>query len=155
MTSSGSRSSDSVAAFSVISGLVARLGFWARLRPTLDQRSAWPARLRRGRRSEVSFGIDTLRRSLHARREPIRQGTDVILIVHVFGIEIARNSFVAVLGPNLRGLRSSDEPEIMFRVLQIVLCGDRIVAGMSVARQLEVLFRHLPRGASYFDVRPI
>jgi hypothetical protein len=43
----------------------------------------------------------------------------------------------------------------MFRVLQIVLCSDRIVAGMSVARQLEVFFRHFSRGASYFDVRPI
>ena len=127
----------------------------SRLRPALDQRSAWPGRLGRGRRSEISFGIDTLRRSLHPRRVPIRQGADVILIVHIFRIEIAGDSLVAVLGPNLRRLRSSDEPEIMFRVLQIVLCGDRIVASMSVARQLEVLLRDLPRGASYFDVRPI
>ena len=127
----------------------------SRLRPALDQRSAWPGRLGRGRRSEISFGIDTLRRSLHARRVPIRQGADVILIVHIFRIEIAGDCPVAVLGPNLRRLRSTDEPEIMFCVLQIVLCGDRIVAGMSVARQLEVLLRHLPRGASYFDVRPI
>jgi hypothetical protein len=126
----------------------------SRLRPALDQRSAWPGRLGRGRRSEISFGIDTLRRSLHPRRVPIRQGADVI-IVHFFRIEIAGDSLVAVLGPNLCRLRSTDEPEIMFCVLQIVLCGDRIVAGMSVARQLEVLFRHLPRGASYFDVRPI
>jgi hypothetical protein len=99
--------------------------------------------------------MDTLRRSLHARRVPIRQGADVILIVHIYRIEIAGDSLVAVLGPNLRRLRSTYEPEIMFCVLQIVLCGDRIVAGMSVARQLEVLLRHLPRGASYFDVRPI
>jgi hypothetical protein len=127
----------------------------SRLRPALDQRSAWPGRLGRGRRSEISFGIDTLRRSLHPRRVPIRQGADVILIVHIFRIEIAGDSPVAVLGPNLRRLRGADQPEIMFCVLQIVLCGDRIVAGMSVARQLEVLLRHLPRGASYFDVRPI
>jgi hypothetical protein len=127
----------------------------SRLRPALDQRSAWPGRLGRGRRSEISFRIDTLRRSLHPRRVPIRQGADVILIVHIFRIEIAGDSPVAVLGPNLRRLRGADQPEIMFCVLQIVLCGDRIVAGMSVARQLEVLLRHLPRGASYFDVRPI
>ena len=123
----------------------------SRLRPALDKRSAWPGRLGRGRRSEISFGIDTLRRSLHARRVPIRQGADVILIVHIFRIEIAS----AVLGPNLRRLRGADQPEIMFCVLEIVLCGDRIVAGMSVTRQLEVLLRHLPRGASYFHVRPI
>ncbi len=93
--------------------------------------------------------------TFHSRREPIRQGADVIIIVQVFGIRIAGDPPVATLRPKLRGLRSSDQPEIMFGVLQKVLGGDRIVADMGVARQLEVLFRHLLWGASCFAAWPI
>ena len=53
------------------------------------------------------------------------------------------------------GLRGGDQSEIVFGVLKIVLRGDRIVARVSVARQLKVSFSHMQRSATNSDVRAV
>ena len=43
----------------------------------------------------------------------------------------------------------------MFRMLQVALGGDGVTGGLSIARQLQVLFRDMVRCPPDLDVRPI
>jgi hypothetical protein len=52
-------------------------------------------------------------------------------------------------------LRRCDQAEIMLRVLEITLRHHRIARGMRVARELEIFFRDVMRGAADFDVRAV
>ena len=93
---------------------------------------------------------------LPQRGEAIGQATEIVIII----AQASRTGFsgsprVALLGLELRGLRGSDQSEIVFGVLEIVLRGDRIVACVSVARQLKVSFSHMQRTATNSDVRAV
>jgi hypothetical protein len=49
-------------------------------------------------------------------------------------------------------LGGCDQPEIMFGVLVIVLCRDRVARGARIARELDVFFRNVGGGAADLDV---
>src|SRR5579871_3730356 len=52
-------------------------------------------------------------------------------------------------------LRRGDQAEIMLRVLEIVLGGDRISGRLGVARKLQIFVRDVGRRTSYFDIRSV
>jgi hypothetical protein len=102
------------------------------------------------------LGLGLLIRVLPLRRrgETIRQRPEIALVVQVVGL-LSRRSLLTALRKRLRGLRSCDEPEVMFGVLQIILRRDRISAGVGVSRELEIFLGDMMRVAAYFDIRSI
>lgn len=88
---------------------------------------------------------------LCGRSETIRQRVEIAVIVQVILI-LTRRSLLAALRQSLGSVRGGDKPEVMLRVLQIILRRDRISARMSVSRKLEVFFRHVVRVAAYLHV---
>ena len=52
-------------------------------------------------------------------------------------------------------LRRGDKAEIMFRMLIVILGGDRIAGSLCVARELNIFFRNVRSSAADFDVRPV
>jgi hypothetical protein len=91
---------------------------------------------------------------LRGRGETIGQRVKVAVIVHPL-IILSSRPLLTALRQGLRGLRSGDQSEIMFCVLQIILGSDRISACVSISRELEVFLRDVMRIAPYFDVWPI
>ena len=122
---------------------------------TPNQELSLPVRLRSNRRNNIGLVGEGLPRSLHGRSKTIGQATEIVVIVQVLRIGLSCSPHAAILGLELRGLRGCDQSEIVFGVLKIVLGGDRVVARVSVARQLKVSFRHMRRGAANSDVRAV
>ncbi len=89
------------------------------------------------------------------RGEAIGQTAEIVAVIQVVRVGFSRSRPVAIPGPELRGLRGADQSEIMFGVLKVVLGGDRVVACVSVTRQLKVFFRHMLRRAANSDVRAV
>ena len=85
----------------------------------------------------------------------IGQATEIVAVIRVFQIGFSWSRHVAILELQLHGQRGGDQSEIVLSVLKIVLRSDRIVARVSVARQLEVSFRHMLGGAANPDVRAV
>jgi hypothetical protein len=88
---------------------------------------------------------------LRGRSETIRQRVKIAVILQVILI-LAGRPLLTALCERLCSLRSGNKPEVMLGVLQIIFSRDRISAGMSVSRELEVFFRHVMRVAAYFHV---
>ena len=91
---------------------------------------------------------------LRRRSETIRQPAEIAIVVEVV-IGLAGRSLLAALCQRLSGLSSRYEPEIVLRVLQIILGRDRISAGVGVPRELQIFLGHMMRVAAYFNVRSI
>ena len=90
---------------------------------------------------------------LPRRGETIGQATEIVATFQVFWSGVSRGRQVAIPRLALFSLRGRYQPKIVFGVLEIVLCGDRVAGSVSVARQLNVSFRHVQRRASNSDVR--
>src|SRR5208337_1958337 len=105
-----------------------------RLDLTPNQGLSLPVRLRSSPRNDIGLVGEGLPRLLARRGEAIGQATEIVIIVQVFRIGFSCSPRVALLSLELHGLRSSDQSEIVFGVLKIVLRRDRIVARVSVAR---------------------
>ena len=114
-----------------------------------------PVRLRSSPRNDIGLVGEGLPLLLPRRGETIGQTTEIVIIVQVFRTGFSCSPHVALLGLELRGLRGGDQSEIVFGVLKIVLRRDRIVARVSVARQLKVFFSHVQRSATNSDVRAV
>jgi hypothetical protein len=104
-------------------------------------------------RNDIGLVGEGLPRLLARRGEAIGQA--IVIIVQVFRTGFSCSPHVALLGLELRGLRGGDQSEIVFGVLKIVLRRDRIVARVSVARQLKVSFSYMQRSAANSDVRAV
>jgi hypothetical protein len=52
-------------------------------------------------------------------------------------------------------LRGGDQAEIMLRMLEIALLGNRIPGRLGIARKLQVFLGNVGRGASHFDIRSV
>ncbi len=91
---------------------------------------------------------------LRGRGETIGQRVKVAVIVHTLFV-LSGRPLLTALRQRLCSVRSGNQPEIMFCVLQIVLGGDRISACVSISCELEVFFRDVMRIAAYFDIRPV
>ena len=127
-----------------------------RLDLTPNQGLSLPVRLRSNRRNDIGLvGQGLPRFLLPPRGEAIGQTTEIVAVIQVFRIGFSWSPHVAILGLELHGLRGGDQSEIVFGVLKIVLGGDRVVAGVCVARQLKVSFRHMLRRAANSDVRAV
>jgi hypothetical protein len=113
-----------------------------RLDLTPNQGLSLSVRLLSGRRNDVGLVGEGLPRLLPRRGEAIGQATEIAIIVQVFRTGFSRSPHVALLSLELHGLRGGAQSEIVFGVLKIILRRDRIVARVSVARQLKVFFRH-------------
>jgi hypothetical protein len=111
-----------------------------------------PVRLRSNRRNPVRLVGEGLPRLLPRRGETVGQATEIVAIVQVFWSGVSCDSNVAIPGLELLSLRGRYQPEIMFRVLEIVLRGDRVAGCVSVARQLKVSFRYMQRRAANSDL---
>jgi hypothetical protein len=127
----------------------------SRLDITPNQGLSLPIRLRSSRRKDIGLIGEGLPRLLARRGEAIGQATEIVIIVQVFRTGFSYSPHVALLGLELRGLRGCDQSEIVFGMLKIVLRRDRIVARVSVARQLKVSFSHMQRSAANSDVRAV
>jgi hypothetical protein len=126
-----------------------------RLDLTPNQGPSLPVRLR-SPHSGIGLVGERLPLLLPRRGEAIRQATEIVIIIpQASRTGPSCSPRVAFLGLELRGLRGSDQSEIMFGVLEIALRGDRIVACVSVARQLKVSFSHMQRTATNSDVRAV
>ena len=121
-----------------------------RLDLTPNQGLSLPVRLRSSPHNDVGLVGEGLPLLLPRRGEAIGQTTEIVIIVQVFRIGFSCSPHVALLGLELRGLRGGDQSEIVFGVLEIVLRGDRIVACVSVARQLKVSFSYMQRTCHEF-----
>jgi hypothetical protein len=114
----------------------------------------------RGVRRDVWLRLKALLRllvsvlPLRRRSETIGQRVKVAVIVHTLFV-LSGGSLLSALRQRLCSVRSGDQSEVMFGVLQIILGGDRISACMSVSCKLEIFFRDVMRIAAYFDVRPV
>ena len=126
-----------------------------RLDLTPNQGLSLPVRLRSRPHNDVGLVGEGLPLLLPRRGEAIGQITEIVIIAQVSRVGFSCSPHVALLGLELRGLRGGDQSEIVFGVLEIVLRGDRIVACVSVARQLKVSFSHMQRTATNSDVRAV
>jgi hypothetical protein len=91
---------------------------------------------------------------LRRRGETIGQRVKIAVIVHTL-IVFSGRPLLTALRQRLRSVRSGNETEVMFGVLQIILGCDRISARMSVSCKLQIFFRNVMRIAAYFDVWPV
>ena len=109
--------------------------------------------VRRGRRLRLKSLLRLLKGNLplRGRSETIRQRVEIAVIVQVILI-LAGRALLAALRQRLGSVRGGNKPEVMLGVLQIIFRRDRISAGMSISRELEVFFRHVMRVAAYFHV---
>jgi len=96
-----------------------------------------------------------LARLLTRGGEAIGQATEIVAVIQVIRIGFSWGRHVAILELLLHRMRGGDQSEIVFGMLKIVLGGDRVVARVSVARQLKVSFRHMLRGPANSDVRAV
>jgi hypothetical protein len=122
---------------------------------TPNQGLSLPVRLRSSPHNDIGLVGEGLPLLLPRRGEAIGQTTEIVIIVQVFRTGFSCSPHVALLGLELRGLRGGDQSEIVFGVLKIVLRRDRIVARVSVARQLKVFFSYVQRSATNSDVRAV
>ena len=109
-------------------------------------------RLRSNRDSTIGLFAEGLPSLLPGRGETIGQAIEIFAIVQVFWSGVSCGSNVAGLALELLSLRDRHQPEIMFGVLEIVLRGDRVIGGVSVARQLKVSLGHMQCRATNSDV---
>jgi hypothetical protein len=123
-----------------------------RLDLTPNQGLSLTVRLRSSPHNDIGLVGEGLPLLLPRRGEALGQTTEIVIIIQVFRTGFSCSPHVALLGLELRGLRGGDQSEIVFGVLKIVLRRDRIVARVSVARQLKVSFSHMQRSAT--DVGP-
>jgi hypothetical protein len=83
----------------------------------------------------------------------------IALLVHVVAyiVPAVHSAFAAEEGRRLPELflRCGDQAEIMLRVLEIVLSGNRISRRLCVTGKLQVFLGDVGRSASYFDIRSI
>jgi hypothetical protein len=114
-----------------------------------------PVRLRGSPHNDIGLVGEGLPLLLPRRAEAIGQTTEIVIIVEVSRTGISCSPHVAVLGLELRGPRGGNQSEIVFGVLKIVLRGDRVVARVSVARQLKISFSHMLRRAANSYVRAL
>jgi hypothetical protein len=126
-----------------------------RLDLTPNQGLSWPVRLRSSPHNDIGLVGEGLPLLLPRRGEATGQTTEMVIIVQVSRIGFSCSPRVALLASELRGLRGGDQSEIVFSVLKIVFGCDRVVAGVCVARQLKVSFRHMLRRAANSDVRAV
>ena len=126
-----------------------------RLDLTPNQGLSLPVRLRSSLHNDIGLVGKGLALLLPRRGEAIGQTTEIVIIVQVFRTGISCSPHVAVLGLELRGPRGGNQSEIVFGVLKIVLRGDRVVARVSVARQLKISFSHMLRRAANSYVRAL
>jgi hypothetical protein len=126
-----------------------------RLNLTPNQGLSLPVRLRSSPHNDIGLVGEGAPLLLPRRGEAIGQTTEIVIIVQVFRTGFSCSPHIALLGLELRGLRGGDQSEIVFGVLKIVLRGDRIVARVSVARQLKVSFSYVQRSAANSDVRAV
>ena len=102
-----------------------------------------PVRLRSSPHNDIGLVGEGLPLMLPRRGEAIGQTTEIVIIVQVFWSGVSCGPHVAILGLEVLGLRRRYQSEIVFRVLKIVLRGDRVAGCVSVACQLKVSFRHM------------
>ena len=102
-----------------------------------------PVRLRSSPHNDIGLVGDGLPLTLPRRGEAIGQTTEIVIIVQVFWSGVSVCPHVAILGLEVLGLRRRYQSEIVFRVLKIVLRGDRVAGCVSVACQLKGSFRHM------------
>src|SRR6266436_2240135 len=83
----------------------------------------------------------------------------IALVVHVVThiVPAVHSAFAAEEGSRLPELflRGGDQAEIMLRMLEIALLGNRIPGRLGVARKLQVFLGNVGRGASHFDIRSV
>jgi hypothetical protein len=83
----------------------------------------------------------------------------IALLVHVVMhiVPAVHSAFAAEEGSRLPELflRGGDQAEIMLRMLEIALLGNRIPGRLGVARKLQVFLGNMGRGASHFDIRSV
>src|SRR5271157_5598519 len=120
-----------------------------------NQGLSLPVRLRSSWRNDIGLVGEGSPRLLPWRGEAIGRATKIVIIVQVFRAGFSCRPHVALLGLELHGLRGCDQSEIVLGVLKIVLRRDRIVARVSVARQLKVFFSYVQRSATNSDVRAV
>ena len=89
------------------------------------------------------------------RGETIRQRAEIAIVFEIVAFGLSRRSLLTALRQRLCSLRGGNKSEVMFRVLQIILRGDRISPCMSVSSELEIFFCDMMSVTAYFDVRPI
>jgi hypothetical protein len=111
-------------------------------------------RLRSNRHNTIGLVAEGLPRLLPRRGETIGRAIEIVAIVQVFRSGVSCGPTVAGLALELLSLRARHQPEIVFRVLEIVLRRDGVAGCVSVARQLKVSFRHMQRRATNSDVGP-
>jgi hypothetical protein len=83
----------------------------------------------------------------------------IALLVHVVThiVPAVHSAFAAEEGSRLPELflRGGDQAQIMLRMLEIALLGNRIPGRLGVARKLQVFLGNVGRGASHFDIRSV
>ena len=89
---------------------------------------------------------------LGGRSETIRHPAKIAVIVQVV---LVLWSLLTALGERLCGLSRCNQPEVMFGVLQVILCSNRVAACMGVSCKLEIFFRDVMGVAADFDVGSI
>jgi hypothetical protein len=74
--------------------------------------------------------------SLRRRREAIRQGAEIAVIIQFVDLAFSGRSRLTALRERLCSLRRSDKPEVMLGVLQIILRCNGITPRVGVSREL-------------------
>ena len=123
------------------------LGIWLRTAAVRSWLGLWPLLWTIERR---------LRRSLLRGGEPVRHSAEIVVVVSLVGIlRLVRRTSKAGLSLLLRQLRGSDQPEIVFCVLEIAFGHHRITGGVGVTRKLKILLSNVVRCSPDFYVRPV
>ena len=87
-----------------------------------------------------------------------RFGARRLIIVAV--VHVVAHVHAAFGAPERRALAElflggGDQAKIMFGVLKVIFGGNRIAAGLRVARKLKIFLRNMRRGTANFDIRPV
>jgi hypothetical protein len=78
--------------------------------------------------------------ALHRRRKTVQNAAEIIVLFDLIHLGLASNPLEPLIILLLRLLRRSNQPKIMFGMLQIAFRRDRITRRMRIACQLQIFF---------------
>ena len=94
-----------------------------------------------------------LREPLDGRGEAI--GDDVVFVVAVFGLDLARRAGEPELSLLLRQLRRRDDAEVMLGVLKVAFRHDRVARRLRIPGELKIFLGYVMSGPSNFNIRSV
>jgi hypothetical protein len=105
-----------------------------------------------GLRLRLEIGLRRRHKALDGRRESIGDAAEITVVLGFFDKGFAGLALISALTLLLGLLSRSDQPKIMFGVLEITLCHDRIAGRLRVTCQLQIFLADVVGGSTNLHI---